>query len=82
MMHKLDIVNLPCDSLDNSLVLLCGLIDSSDCDSSGLVTGVNHPSGELLSVPATMAAIIRLCLDIGQIVPSLILTKLLFYSNS
>ena len=46
------------------------------------VTGVNHPSGELLTVPATMAAIIRLCLDIGQIVPSLILTKLLFYSNS
>ena len=49
------------------------------------VTGVNHPSLQLLSVlsvTATMAAIIRLCLDIGQIVPSLILTKLLFYSNS
>ena len=67
-----------------SVALGCGLIDSSGCDSSGRsqVWTIHHSSSSVLSVPATMGAIIRLCLDIGQIVPSLILTKLLFYSNS
>ena len=38
-----------CDSLDNSLVLLCGLIDSSGCDSSGRsqVWTIHHSSSSV-----------------------------------